>query len=154
MGRITLSWTQKRFITSSTVSHIDVTNVANPINSCCNWPGGGHKKWVHHQGLKTNQGATSAKTMMKHSLNKEASLLLCDAMRCRLEDGDATAEDWGDFNGDSLPADRFWKIASDCNIAADDEGPCMGIELNIWERVTVSIVFITNIVIIEVIAVI
>ena len=48
-------------------------------------------------------------------------------MRCRVEDGDATAEDWTDSNGDSLPADRFW----------NDAGPCMGIELNIWERAKV-----------------
>ncbi len=50
-----------------------------------------------------------------------------DAMRCRVEDGDATAENWEDSHGDSLPADRFWNIASECNIAADDVGPCMGI---------------------------
>ncbi len=87
--------------------------------------------------------------MMTHSRNKEASLLLCDAMRCRVEDADATAEGWEDSNGDSLPADRFWNIASDCNIAA--EGPCMGIELSIWVRVKVNIVFNIIIVIIEVI---
>jgi hypothetical protein len=85
-------------------------------------------------------------------LNKEASLLLCDAMRCRVEDGNATvtAENWEDSHGDSLPADRFWNIASECNIAADDEGPCMGIELNIWERAKVHIVIIIIIVIIKV----
>ncbi len=60
-----------------------------------------------------------------------------DAMRCRVDDGDATAENWEDSHGDSLPADRFWNIASECNIAADDVGPCMGIELNIWERANV-----------------
>ncbi len=47
---------------------------------------------------KTNQGPSAAKTLM-HSLNKEASQLLCDAMQCRLEDGDAAAEDWTDSNG-------------------------------------------------------
>ena len=60
--------------------HLDVINYANPINCSCDGPEGGHRKWVHQQGLKTNQGSTSAKTMMTHSLNKEASLLLCDAM--------------------------------------------------------------------------
>jgi hypothetical protein len=119
--------------------HLDVINFANPINCCCNGPAGGHRKWVHQQELKTNQGSTSAKTMMTHSLNKEASLLLCDAMECLLENGDATAENREDSHGVSLPADRFWNIASECNIAADDEGPCMGIELNIWERVKVNI---------------
>jgi hypothetical protein len=89
--------------------------------------------------------------VMTHSLNKEASLLLCDAMRCRVEDGDATAENWEDSNGDSLPAYRFWNIASEFNIATDDEGPCMGIELNIWERAKVNIVIIVIILIIEVI---
>jgi hypothetical protein len=73
--------------------HIDVTNFANPINCCCDGPEGGHKTWVHQQGLKTNQGATSAKTLMMHSLNKEASQLLCDAVQCRVEDGDTTSED-------------------------------------------------------------
>jgi hypothetical protein len=89
--------------------------------------------------------------MMTHSLNKEASLLLCDAMRCRVEDGDTTAENWEDSHGDSLPADRFWNIAPECNIAADDVGPCMGIELNIWERAKVTIAIIRIIIIIAVI---
>ena len=118
--------------------HIDVTNFANPINCSCDGPEGGHKTWVHQQGLKTNQSAASAKTLMTHSLNKEASQLLCDAMVCRVEDGDATAEDWADSNGDVLPADRFWNDLSGATIAADNEGPCMGIELNIWERAKVK----------------
>ncbi len=103
--------------------------------------------------LKTNQRLTSAKTMMTHSLNKEASLVLCDAMRCRVEDGDAAAENWEDSHGDSLPADRFWNISSECNIAANYEGPCMGIELNIWERAKTTIAFIRTILIIAVIAI-
>ena len=89
--------------------------------------------------------------MMTHSLNKEASLLSCDAMQCRLEDGDATAENWEDSHGDSLPADRFWNIASECNIAADAEGPCMGIELNLWELAKVTIAIIRIVIIIAVI---
>ena len=52
--------------------HVDVTNYANPINCSCDGPEGGHKTWVHEQGLWTNQGSSSAKTLMTHSLNKEA----------------------------------------------------------------------------------
>jgi hypothetical protein len=75
--------------------HIDVINFANPINRSCDGPLGpekGHKTWFHQQGLNTNQGATSAKTIMTHSLNTEASQLLFDAMRCRVEAGDAATE--------------------------------------------------------------
>jgi hypothetical protein len=93
--------------------------------------------WVHEQGLKTNQGSSSSKTLMMHSLNKEASQLLCDAVRCRVEDGDATAECWTDGRGKELAPDRFWNSGIESMIAGDDEGPCMGIELNIWERTKV-----------------
>ena len=122
--------------------HVDVSNWANPINCCCDGPEGGHKTWVHQQGLKTNQGASSAKTLMTHSLNKEASQLLCDAMRCRLEDGDDSGEPWTDFAVRELAPDRFWKSSMDEMISADDEGPCMGIELNIWERAKVGCFYI------------
>jgi hypothetical protein len=122
--------------------HVDVSNWANPINCCCDGPEGGHKTWVHQQGLKTNQGSSSAKTLMTHSLNKEASQLLCDAMRCRLEDGDDSGEPWTDFAGSELTPDRFWNSSMDIMISADNEGPCMGIELNIWERAKVGILYI------------
>ena len=79
---------------------------------------------------------------MTHSLNKEASQLLCDAMLCRLEDGDDSGEPWTDFAGRDLAPDRFWNSPMDEIISADDEGPCMGIELNIWERAKVGILFI------------
>ena len=115
----------------------DVTNYANPINCSCDAPEGGHKKWVHEQGLKTNQGPSAAKTLMTHSLNKEASQLLCDAMRCRVEDGDPEAEEWTDSAGNALPPDRFWNTALETLIAADGEGDCKGIEVNIWERAKV-----------------
>ena len=121
--------------------HIDVTNYANPINCSCDGPEGGHKTWVHDQGLRTNQGTSSAKTLMTHSLNKEASQLLCDAMLCRVEDGEATAEAWTDSKGRALAPDRFWNNGIESKIAGDDEGPCMGIELNIWERMKVSKLF-------------
>ena len=79
--------------------------------------------------------------MMTHSLNKEASQLLCDATRCLIEDGDPKAKDWTDSKGISLRADRFWNDGLETDIAADGEGDCMGIELNIWERAKVSINF-------------
>ena len=100
-----------------------------------------HIRKTHEQGLKTNQGAAAAKTMMTHSLNKEASQVLCDAIRCRVEDGDAEAEDWTDSKGNSLRPDRFWNDGLETLIAADGEGDCMGIELNIWERAKVRIPF-------------
>jgi hypothetical protein len=110
-----------------------------------------HTTRVKSQGSDTNQGATSAKTMMTHSLNKEASLLLCDAMWCRVDDGDATAEDWTVSNSDgkSLPADRFWNDGGEPTIAADNEGPCMGIGLNIWELAKVDILIFHIIAIFE-----
>jgi hypothetical protein len=118
--------------------HVDVTNYANPINCCCDAPEGGHKKWVHEQGLNTNQGPSAAKTLMTHSLNKESSQLLCDAMRCQVEDGDPEAEDWTDSAGNALPPDRFWNAGLETLIAADGEGVCKGIELNIWGRAKVG----------------
>ena len=122
--------------------HVDVTNYANPINCCCDGPEGGHKTWVHAQGLKTNQGSSSAKTLMTHCLSKEASQLLCDAVRCRAEDGSATADDsWTDRQGKALAPDRFWNSGIESMIAGDDEGPCLGIQLNIWERAKVMFSF-------------
>ena len=76
-------------------------------------------------------------TLMTHSLNKEASLLLCDAMRCRVDDANATAEDWTDSKGNSLPPDRVWNDGVEKLIVEDGEGKCMGIELNIWEQTKV-----------------
>jgi hypothetical protein len=75
---------------------------------------------------------------MTHSLNKEASQLLCEAMQCRIEDGEASAEAWKNSHGSALAPDRFWTSGIESDIAGDDEGPCMGIELNIWERMKVS----------------
>ena len=81
---------------------------------------------------------------MTHLLNKEASPLLCDAMRCRLEDGDdsLSGEPWTDFAGRELAPDRFWNSSMDEMISADNEGPCMGIELNILERAKVGLLLI------------
>ena len=74
---------------------------------------------------------------MTHSLNKEASQLLCVAVLCRVEDGDATAENWTDSKGKVLVPDRVWNVGIESLIAGDDEGPCKEIELNIWERTKV-----------------
>ena len=46
--------------------------------------------------------------------------------------------------GKPLPPDRFWNDGIESLIAADDEGPCMGIELNIWERAKVGILVLYN----------
>ncbi len=58
-------------------------------------------------------------------------------MRCLVEDGEASAEAWKDSTGRAMAPDRFWKTGIESDIAGDDEGPCMGIELNIWERMKV-----------------
>ena len=50
-----------------------IKNVEGPDNL--------HKEWVKMQGGKTNQGSSSQKTMMVHSLRKEASALLCEAVQ-------------------------------------------------------------------------
>ena len=41
-------------------------------------------------------------------------------------------------SGSAMAPDRFWNTGIESDIAGDDEGPCMGIELNIWERMKVS----------------
>ena len=42
----------------------------------------------------------------------------------------------------SLSPDRIWKSGIEDLISADDAVPCMGIELNIWERAKVSNVYL------------
>ena len=66
-------------------------------------------------------------------------------MRCQLEDGDASAENWKDSNGISLAPDRFWNSSMASMIAADNTGSCLGIGLNIWERAKVGIHFRFNV---------
>ena len=123
-------------------SHLDVLNFANPINCSSDGPEGGHKKWVKEQGAKTNQGGTAALTMMEHSLRKEASEMLCNTIQSRVEEGNAPADDWTDSHGRDLPANRFWQIdhgeAKEGHDHDDDTGPCMGIQINIWERAKVK----------------
>ena len=55
----------------------DIIRWVDPENMSCEGPETNHKKWVKGQGGKTNQSETSNKTMMNHSLQKEASALLC-----------------------------------------------------------------------------
>ena len=59
-------------------------------------------------------------------------------MQCLVEDGEASAEAWKNSNGSAMAPDRFWNTGIESDIAGDDGGPCMGIELNIWERMKVS----------------
>ncbi len=85
------------------------------INTFLTGQEGGHKTCSDMDQSKTNQGASSVKTKMTRSLNKEASLLFCDAIRRLVEDGDsledATPEDWTNPNGKSLPADSVGTMA-------------------------------------------
>jgi hypothetical protein len=94
----------------------------------CDWPEGGHKTWVHEHGLRTNQGPTTAMTVMTHSLKKVAShwKLLCDTMSCQLEHGDATAEDWTDSKGNSLCPDRFGALESRSSLPPTMKGHTWG----------------------------
>ena len=87
----------------------EVVNYANPLNGSCDGPEGGHKIWVKQQGAKTNQGDASAQTMMLHSIHKEASQTLCDAVQARAEDGEEAC--WMDSAGNPLRADRWWRQA-------------------------------------------
>ena len=59
----------------------DIIRWADPENTSCDGPETNHKKWIKGQGGKTNQSETSNKTMMNHSLRKEASALLCEAIQ-------------------------------------------------------------------------
>jgi hypothetical protein len=79
---------------------------------------------------------------MTHSLNKEASQLLCDAMRCRLEDGDDSAENWKDSCDRAMAPARFWNTSKESMIASDNSGPCLEVELKIWEQAKVDIISI------------
>jgi hypothetical protein len=58
----------------------DIIRYGDTENMSCEGPETNHKKWVKEQGGKTNQSQTSNSTMMKHSLRKEASELLCEAV--------------------------------------------------------------------------
>jgi hypothetical protein len=53
----------------------------DPENMSCETPETGHKEWVKKQGGKTNQGPQVQLSMMKHTLRKEASALLVEAIQ-------------------------------------------------------------------------
>lgn len=115
---------------------IEITNWANPINTCCDGPEGGHKLWVKGQGGNTNQGPSVSLSMMQQCVQKEASQLLCEAVQARVEDGN-TDEEWLDKEGRQLRADRWYNAHHDGSQLSQDSsshGPCMGIRVNIWER--------------------
>ena len=59
----------------------DVAHFGHYLNYCCEAPEKGHKVWVGQQGEKTNQGPEVQLTMMIHSLRKEGSAVLCEAVQ-------------------------------------------------------------------------
>ena len=59
----------------------DIARFGDYINMSCDGPESGHKKWMKKQGTKTNQGPEVQLTMMKHSLRKDCSALLCEAVQ-------------------------------------------------------------------------
>ena len=78
--------------------------------------------------------------MMVHSLRKEASELLCDAVTSRINDGDRPHEVWKDSKGIPIHPNHIW-VPQDSNGEMQQEnqgetddsayGPCMGIQVNI-----------------------
>ena len=63
----------------------DVARFCHYLNYSCKAPEKGHKIWVGQQGEKTNQGPESQLSMMLHSLRKECSSLLCEAVQGKLQ---------------------------------------------------------------------
>jgi len=59
----------------------DVARYCDAINISCDAPEEAHKLWVKEQGVCTNQGPQAQLSMMLHSLHKEASALLCEAVQ-------------------------------------------------------------------------
>jgi hypothetical protein len=59
----------------------DVARYCDAINVSCDAPEEEHKLWVKEQGVCTNQGPQAQLSMMLHSLHKEASALLCEAVQ-------------------------------------------------------------------------
>ena len=59
----------------------DVARYCDAINVSCDAPEEAHKIWVKQQGVCTNQGPQAQLSMMLHSLHKEASSLLCEAVQ-------------------------------------------------------------------------
>ena len=59
----------------------DIVRYCDAINVSCDAPEEAHKLWVKEQGVCTNQGPQAQLGMMLHSLHKEASALLCEAVQ-------------------------------------------------------------------------
>ena len=58
----------------------DVAQYGDAINIWCDAPEEAHKRWVKEQGVCMNQGPQAQFSMMLHSLCKEASALLGEAV--------------------------------------------------------------------------
>jgi hypothetical protein len=59
----------------------DIAKWGDSVNTSCEGPETGHKEWVKKQGGKTNQGPAVSLSMVQHTLRKEASALLCEAVQ-------------------------------------------------------------------------
>ena len=59
----------------------DIVKWGDSINMSCEAQETGHKEWVKKQGAKTNQGPAIAFSMAQHTVRKEASVLLCEAVQ-------------------------------------------------------------------------
>ena len=59
----------------------NVARYCDAVNLNCEAPEEAHKLWVNEQGVCTNQGPQAQLSMMLHSLHKEASALLCEAVQ-------------------------------------------------------------------------
>lgn len=139
----------------------DVARFCDAINVSCDAPEEAHKKWVKEQGVCTNQGPQVQLTMMLHSLRKEASSLLCEAVQgsvsysaysayysylfysaARIDDGDEI-DDWvvNDYRtGNPVPlrADRWYQRAPTTDPNGKTlSGDVSGIRINIWNRAKV-----------------
>ena len=113
--------------------HLDVINFANPINCSCDGPEGGHKKWVKEQGAKTNQGVTSALTMMEHSVRKEASEMLCESSNREL-----TKEMLLKTDGQTHEAGTFMQTASGRKLTVKYQKALMEMKVRAWESGSTS----------------
>jgi len=60
---------------------IEITSLANPLNASAKGPEGGHTLWIRGHGANTKHGPEAARTMLQHSVKKEASQLLCEAVQ-------------------------------------------------------------------------
>lgn len=59
----------------------DIARWGDTDNTNVEAPELAHKNWIKQQGGKTNQGPAAQKSMMIHTLRKEASALCCEAVQ-------------------------------------------------------------------------